>query len=148
MVNMECVWMAVIVSRIIFTFCEIWEITCQWKLLVLCKLCKCNGNEVPMHTVLMVLDLGVKSEPDMFLMGFVKITQAHLKPDLTSKTRHGWLVKSKPATCQTFTRVFLKASVISINIIIVSYLIKSHIKAVLTKALVANANDCRGREQE
>lgn len=29
--------------------------------------------------------------------------------------------------------------------IIVSYLIRSHIKAVLTKALVANANDLRER---
>lgn len=91
----------------------------------------------------MVLDLELESEPDMLLMGFEKkIPQAYLKPDITSKT------KSKPATCQTFTRVFLKASVISVNIIIVSYLIKSHFKAVLTKASVANAKDCRGREQE
>ncbi len=29
--------------------------------------------------VLMVLDLGMKSEPDMFLMSFVKTTEAHLK---------------------------------------------------------------------
>ncbi len=31
-----------------------------------------------MKSFLMVLDLGMKSEPDMFLMSFVKTTEAHL----------------------------------------------------------------------
>lgn len=42
-----------------------------------------HENEGPMHKILMVLDLWVKLESDMFLIRFMKVTQAHMKPDIT-----------------------------------------------------------------